>query len=319
MTPNNYLVELSAPDIESYRKGNTGVEFVTTFDSGKPGPHVMINAVTHGNEICGAIALDALFKADVRPSRGKLTLGFINHRAFHNFDPLNPDDSRFVDEDFNRVWVEDRLDSDEDSAELRRARELRPVFDSVDLLLDIHSMGTHSAALMICNGLEKEREFARRVNFPAFIMCGSGHIVGKRLIEYTPFHDTSNDKVAMLVECGQHWATATGVAALDTALHFLRAADIVSDEFIKQLLSSAASEPPTAEMWDVTDGVTAQTDDFAFVEPFAGMEVIENAGTLIANDGDIPIVTPYDNCLLMMPNYKPGKGTRKVRMCRRSR
>ena len=72
-------------------------------------------------------------------------------------------------------------------------------------------------------------------------------------------------------------------------------------------------------MWDVTDGVTAQTDDFAFVEPFAGMEVIENAGTLIANDGDIPIVTPYDNCLLMMPNYKPGKGTRKVRMCRRSR
>ena len=181
MTPNNYLVELSAPDIESYRKGNTGVEFVTTFDSDKPGPHVMINAVTHGNEICGAIALDALFKADVRPSRGKLTLGFINHRAFHNFDPLNPDDSRFVDEDFNRVWVEDRLDSDEDSAELRRARELRPVFDSVDLLLDIHSMGTHSAALMICNGLEKEREFARQVNFPAFIMCGSGHIVGKRL------------------------------------------------------------------------------------------------------------------------------------------
>ena len=318
MTPNNYPVELSAPDIESYRKGNTGVEFVTTFDSGKPGPHVMINAVTHGNEICGAIALDALLKADVRPSRGKLTLGFINHRAFHTFDPLNPDDSRFVDEDFNRVWVEDRLDSDEDSAELRRARELRPVFDSVDLLLDIHSMGTHSAALMICNGLEKEREFARQVNFPAFIMCGSGHIVGKRLIEYTPFHDTSNDKVAMLVECGQHWATATGVAALDTALHFLRAADIVSDEFIKQLLSSTASEPPTAEMWDVTDGVTAQTDDFAFVEPFAGMEVIENAGTLIANDGDIPIVTPYDNCLLMMPNYKPGKGTRKVRMCRRS-
>ena len=63
MTPNNYPVELRAPDIESYRKGNTGVEFVTTFDSGKPGPHVMINAVTHGNEICGAIALDALLIA----------------------------------------------------------------------------------------------------------------------------------------------------------------------------------------------------------------------------------------------------------------
>jgi len=318
MTQNTYPVELSAPDIEPYRKGNTGVEFVTTFDSGAAGPHVMINALTHGNEICGAIALDALLKGDVRPLRGQLTLGFINHRAFHHFDPQNPDDSRFVDEDFNRVWVEDRLDSDEDTAELRRARELRPVFDSVDLLLDIHSMGTRSAALMICNGLGKEREFATAVNFPAFIMCGSGHIVGKRLIEYTPFHDASNNKVAMLVECGQHWATATGTAALDTALHFLRAADAVSAEFIKQHLSDAASDPPTAQMWDVTDGVTAQTDDFAFVEPFAGMEVIEKAGTLIANDGDVPIVTPYDNCLLMMPNYKPGKGTRKVRLCRRT-
>ena len=34
MTENSYPVELTAPDIEPYRTGNTGVEFVTTFDSG---------------------------------------------------------------------------------------------------------------------------------------------------------------------------------------------------------------------------------------------------------------------------------------------
>ena len=32
MTENSYPVELTAPDIEPYRTGNTGVEFVTTFD-----------------------------------------------------------------------------------------------------------------------------------------------------------------------------------------------------------------------------------------------------------------------------------------------
>ena len=69
MTVRTYPVELTAPDIEPYRKGNTGIEFVTTFDSGIAGPHVMINAVTHGNEICGAIALDKLFKAGVKPHR----------------------------------------------------------------------------------------------------------------------------------------------------------------------------------------------------------------------------------------------------------
>ncbi len=99
MTEHIYPVELDAPDIEVYRTGNTGVEFVTTFDSGTAGPHGMINALTHGNEICGAIALDALLKADVRPVQGKLTLGFINHMAFHTFDPQAPDLSRFVDED----------------------------------------------------------------------------------------------------------------------------------------------------------------------------------------------------------------------------
>jgi hypothetical protein len=120
-----------------------------------------------------------------------------------------------------------------------------------------------------------------------------------------------------LVECGQHWATATGVAALDTALHFLRSANTISPAFIEEHLSDAATNPPAAQMWDVTGGVIAETDDFEFVEPFVGMEIIETAEAVIANDGDTPIVTPYDHCLLMMPNHKPGKGMRKLRLCRR--
>ena len=51
MSDEIYPVELVAPDIEPYRKGNLGIDFVTSFDSGKPGPHVMINAVTHGVHI----------------------------------------------------------------------------------------------------------------------------------------------------------------------------------------------------------------------------------------------------------------------------
>ena len=318
MSDEIYPVELVAPDIEPYRKGNIGIDFVASFDSGKPGPHVMINAVTHGNEICGAIALNHLFKASVRPKHGKLTLGFINHLAYSNFDPENPGISRFVDEDFNRVWVEDRLEGLEVTAELRRARELRPVFDTVDLLLDIHSMGTYSKPLMICNGLKKEREFTVDVNFPAHIMCGSGHIIGKRLIEYTPFNDDVNNKVALLVEAGQHWAAGTEIASLDTALHFLRASGIVDPEFVDCHLSERGKNPSTAEMWDVTDGITAVTDNFNFVKPFVGMEIISDAGTIIANDGDLEIKTPYDDCLLMMPNHRPGAGVRKLRLCKRA-
>ena len=73
----NYPIELTPPDITPYRDGGSGIDYATTFDSGKSGPHAMISAVVHGNELCGAIALDHLFTHGVRPIRGKLSLSAI--------------------------------------------------------------------------------------------------------------------------------------------------------------------------------------------------------------------------------------------------
>ena len=33
-----FPIELTAPVIDAHRKGNTGVDFVHTFESGRPGP-----------------------------------------------------------------------------------------------------------------------------------------------------------------------------------------------------------------------------------------------------------------------------------------
>ena len=111
MSEEHYPVNIDAPDISPYRKGNTGVDYVTTLDSGKTGPHVMVSAVVHGNELCGAIALDFLFRHEVRPAAGKLTLAFMNVAAFDTFDKSNPTLSRYVDEDFNRLWTPILVDS----------------------------------------------------------------------------------------------------------------------------------------------------------------------------------------------------------------
>ena len=46
--------------------------------------------------------------------------------------------SRFVDEDFNRLWAPATLDGPRQSTELARARILRPIVDAADFLLDIH-------------------------------------------------------------------------------------------------------------------------------------------------------------------------------------
>ena len=57
----NPVFEVLPRDLEPYRRGNVGVDWVHRFDSGKPGPHVLINALTHGNEFCGMVAATHLW------------------------------------------------------------------------------------------------------------------------------------------------------------------------------------------------------------------------------------------------------------------
>ena len=145
-----FEVQLRAPDITRWLAGNTGVPGFTSFAGPTPGPHVMVLALTHGNEIAGAIALDRLLAAGIRPLRGRLTLGFVNLAAFARFDPDQPTTSRFVDEDMNRVWDAAMLDGALRSVELARAREIRALVESADVLLDLHSMLWPSDALILC-------------------------------------------------------------------------------------------------------------------------------------------------------------------------
>lgn len=307
-------VELSAPDISGYRDGGTGVDFVHTWDSGRPGRHVAISALTHGNEVCGAIALDYLFRLKPRPEMGKLTFLFVNTDAYARFDPAAPYTSRFIDEDFNRLWTEERLNGTDTSTELTRARALRPVFDEIDDLLDIHSMTSMSPPLTLVNNLPKHIAMAKRVGYPADVAAGPVFAPGKRIIEYTPFDDPANDKTSLLVECGQHWVTSAGEVARDVALRYLAAHGVMTEAEIAPHLFQKTSPPQ--RVLEVTHGVTASTDSFAFVQEFVGCETFPKAGAPIATDNNETIASPYDDCVLIMPNHRSRAGQRAARFAR---
>ena len=78
--------EILPRDLSVYRAGNTGIDYVHRFESGRPGPHVMVNALTHGNEFCGMVAVCHLLDSGVRPKIGTLTLSFANVAAYETFD-----------------------------------------------------------------------------------------------------------------------------------------------------------------------------------------------------------------------------------------
>jgi predicted deacylase len=302
-----YAVELSPPDISAYRQGNCGVEYVTTFDSGNPGPHAMVNAVTHGNELCGAIAVDRLFKMNVRPTRGKLTLAFANVAAFHAFNPALPHASRFIDEDFNRVWTPATLDGSRQSVELTRARAMRPIIDQIDFLLDIHSMHDPHGPVMISGPLDKGIALSKQTGVPEFIVSDVGHANGTRMRDYGGFGDPASGRAALLVECGQHWEHASGELAWQTTWRFLRALDMVDRALAESQIDSAPV--PAQKVVRVTEAVIAGGKDFKFADGLRGLSVVQKRGDLIALDDGKPVHAPYDNCVLIMPtliHVKPG-------------
>ena len=311
MSEGNYPVELEAPDISSYKEGNTGVDYVYTFDSNTSGPHVMVSAIVHGNELCGAIVLDFLLKNDVRPVAGKLTFGFMNVAAYQRFDPADPGASRFLDEDFNRLWSQEVLEGSRDSAELRRAREVRPIIEQVDFLLDLHSMQHPTVPLLLCGPRVKGQRLARAVGAPMHIVADAGHSAGVRMRDYGGFVDDGSPKNSLLIECGQHWSASSADVAKDVALRFLGSFEILDSEFIDQHLEHAP--PPMQHIIRVTGPVTIETDEFRFVDDYRGMEIIPKAGSVIAWDGEKAITTPYDNCVLIMPSRRMRKGESAVR------
>ena len=314
-----YLIELTPPDITSYQAGNTGTPYVTTFDSGKPGPHVMVQALTHGNELCGAIALDYLFREGVRPVAGRLTFAFANIEAFASWDTSDPNRSRYVDEDYNRVWSDDTLKGARNSTELRRARELVKFVDAADFLLDIHSMHDPCAPIMVCGatgeGGEKSAAFARKMQVPQNLLIDTGHPAGLRMIERGPFRDPRAPQTAILIECGQHWERSSVDVAIDTALRFLQTTGVVESSFVKPRLRIQPTAAQTTI--NVTHAVVAKSLSFRFAGAVTGLQVIAKAGDPIAYDGDEVIVAPYDNTVLVMPSMTHLKvGTTMVRLGR---
>jgi predicted deacylase len=312
--PNPYAVELSPPDISAYAAGSDGIPYIWTFDSGTAGPHVAITAIVHGNEPCGALALEWLLQQDTRPICGKLSFAFINVDAYHAFDPDVPDATRWIDEDFNRLWAPGRLDDPHRpvTSEVRRAREVRPWLDSVDLLLDIHSMQHKTEALTIAGLCPKGRHLARDVGYPCLVVNDHGHSEGMRMRDYGGFSDPASSRNAMLVECGQHWEAAAEGIAIETSIRFLRATGAVAPDFGQDWIAKRPA-PESLKFFQVSQAVTIQTDDFRFAQNWTGLETIPK-NTLIAYDGATEIRAPHPETVLIMPSRRLWRGKTAVRL-----
>lgn len=126
-------------------------------ESGVSGPTVGLMCLTHGNELNPVRAVMAVMEDLQNLTRGKVLLTFNNLAAFEA-------KKRFVDQDMNRIFRPEGIVGN--SSEVQRARELAPVFDQMDIALDLHSVTSTRGAksfTVIPGGTAEQLELARRL------------------------------------------------------------------------------------------------------------------------------------------------------------
>jgi len=305
---------LHVPALGRWREGNTGVEGVWRFAAQASGPRLLVTALIHGNELCGAWALLNILQEGLRPRRGTLTLAFCNLQAFDSFDRDRPLASRFVDEDLNRVWG-DGMGRRSPSAEQRRAIALLPFVDSADWLLDLHSMTGPSVPLLLTGLQPRNVALARQLGTPGLVIVDAGHAEGRRMRDHGAFGAADATALSLLLECGQHGELASRDVALDMAARCLVQSGCVTADDIPA--SWLRPLPAQQRVLEVTEAVVARDADVRFAKPWRSGDVVADAGSVLGWNGGDAFLTPYADCTLVMPSLQQLRpGVTIVRLAR---
>lgn len=313
--------ELLPRDLSPYREGNVGIPYVHRFDSGRPGPHVLVNALTHGNEFCGMVAATHLLDTGVRPRIGTLTVSFANVEAYQSFDRARPFESRQLVHNLNRVWSSAWLEGAEDSPELRRARELRPVMAAADHILDLHSTSSDVQPFWVYPHFERNGRTALAVGLPrVHLVMPLGLGSGTPIIQHGRHGEADHHGVALVAECGQHFKRASGETAKRVTRRFLAhfgLIDAAPDDLEGEggVTPSTAAETKPPRRYELLRTHVIRHESFTFTRPLVGFETFQ-AGDLIATDGDDEIRAPCDECTVMMPARRSIVGREGVYLTR---
>jgi len=289
-------VEYAPADISQYAAGNCGTPYVWSYEADQLGPHVMICGIMHGNEIAGAEILVKMLESKVRPSKGKLTFCFGNPDAYMRFDSSAPYLNRYVDTDINRVWGAELDDPNNQVSEVLRARELRPIVDTVDYLLDIHTMQGRGRPVALMRGKPAALDLVSNITSIPFVLTGEMHQAERlRLRDYGQFGDPSNKAVAIQLEAGQHWQSSAVAEGEHITMEFLASTGV--------LPRRSQSRVQQQTYLEVVEIVLPKGGVFEYAEDFENGAFFPKRGALLGHAGPdrTEVLTPVDDCYFIMP------------------
>tara|TARA_Y100001001_G_C7992115_1_gene303277 strand:+ start:499 stop:1350 length:852 start_codon:yes stop_codon:yes gene_type:complete len=263
------------------------------YQGAQDGPTLTVFGAIHGNELAGTLGIRELMtkleNGDITIKRGTLVLVPVcNPKA-------QEQDVRYIDVNLNRLFGNPNLP--ENAYESDLARQLMPLIEETDYLLDIHS--THisgdPAFITADESVPAAIDFAKALGIPK-ICVGWEDVYSEEDYTTEAFANNQNS-VGLTVECGYH--KDNGVIeyarkAITNTLAFLNMADI-------------KAEPAQAHsFYRFENTVRYQAGDqlaknWTHLDPISKGEAIhynaENAAVVAEKDG-----------IILIPNDNPNPG-----------
>src|SRR5690606_38368574 len=118
--------------------------------------------------------------------------------------------------------------------------EISTIIPECDYVLDLHSTSRPSDPMLIAGTGQEDQRIADQLYFYRHILDIFDKIPGKPLLDYAKrYGKRGPETVAIAVECGSHFQSASKYCARKTALRFLQATgavhvmDIEAPEYFK--------------------------------------------------------------------------------------
>lgn len=244
----------------------------------KSGKTSIILAGVHGNEPCGIEAFSQIIPT-LAIEHGEVYFLIGNPKALES-------NIRFIDENLNRLFKKEVLESPPNTYERSCAQRIIPYLQKADALLDIHASNTPESIPFIIaepNSIEVTSALPIETIVSGFDELEPGGTDGFM---------NSLGKIGICVECGYTKDPRTTEVAKESILSFLSS------------MAHITAKPTTRKTkvtYQMETLYHTKTNSFVLTKEFADFEFIPK-GTHIATDGNEKVFSEKDGCILFARN-----------------
>lgn len=267
---------------------------VQLIEADQAGPELGIMIMTHGNEPAGLAAAHSLLAQDAlqkRLLRGRVYLILNNLAAGQRYFEQAQDlsftaDYRFVDQDMNRIPANLLEETLLDNTETRRVKQLLPLYQRLDYVLDLHSTSAPSEPMLI--EIKPETEALHCPGVKSVIRNILPHLNGRPLVSLC------NQAEGFVLETGSHESPKSRIIAQQAVWSLLEQLEMISP------LIDQPGVKADVDSYRIYQAVIFPDESYSLKRLLNNFEYLP-AGTAFAAGDGATLVTQQDSYVIMPP------------------